>query len=114
MNHRPIEVGNAIYSMEARVDHRFREPETYNHKILRTMCAMIAPHSIVALMPTSKNLAVVVGILGDYVGMISVPADTTTFPNKDEFRWEQFFVLTKPVPIRDSVWKLLERMNHPR
>jgi hypothetical protein len=114
MNHRPNEVGDAIYAMEARVDHRFREPETDNDKILRAMCAMVAPHSIVALMPTSKTLAVVVGVLGDYVGMISVPADTTTFPNKDDFRWGQFFILTKPIPIRDSVWKLLERMSRPR
>ena len=114
MNHRPNEVGDAIYAMEARVDHRFREPETDNDKILRSMCAMVAPHSIVALMPTSKTLAVVVGILGDYVGLISVPADTSTFPNKDEFRLGQFFILTKPVPIRDSVWKLLERMTRPR
>jgi hypothetical protein len=114
MNHRPNEVGDAIYAMEARVDHRFGEPETDNDKILRVMCAMVAPHSIVALMPTSKTLAVAVGILGDYVGMISVPADTTTFPNKDEFRWGQFFILTRPVSIRDSVWKLLERMSRPR
>ena len=111
MNHRPTEVGDAIYTMEARVDHRFREPESDNDKILRAMCAIVAPHSIVALMPTSGTLAVAVGVLGDYMGMISVPADTSTFPNKDEFRWGQFFILTKPVPIRDSIWKLLEKMS---
>jgi hypothetical protein len=111
MNHRPTEVGDAIYTMEARVDHRFREPETDNDKILRAMCAIAAPHSIVALMPTSSTLAVAVGVLGDYMGMISVPADTSTFPNKDEFRCGQFFILTKPIPIRDSVWKLLEKMS---
>ena len=114
MNHRPNEVGDAIYTMEARVDHRFREPETDNDKILRAMCAIVAPHSIVALMPTSKTLAVAVGVLGDYVGMISVPADTLSFPNSEEFRWGQFFILTKPIPIRDSIWKLLERMSRPR
>jgi hypothetical protein len=111
MNHRPNEVGDTIYAMEARVDHRFREPETDNDKILRAMCAIVAPHSIVALMPTSKTLAVAVGVLGDYVGMISVPAKTNDFPNKGEFRWGQFFILTKPVAIRDSVWKLLEKMS---
>lgn len=111
MNHRPNEVGDAIYTMEARVDHRFREPETDNDKILRAMCSIVAPHSFVALMPTSGTLAVAVGILGDYMGMISVPADTKTFPNEGEFRWGQFFILTKPVPIRDSVWKLLEKMS---
>lgn len=111
MNHRPNEVGDAIYAMEARVDHRFREPETDNDKILRAMCAMVGPRSIVVLMPTSKTLAVAVGVLGDYVGMISVPADTSAFPNKDEFRWGQFIILDKPLPIRDSVWKLLEKMS---
>jgi len=111
MNHRPTEVGDAIYTMEARIDHRFREAETDNDKILRAMCTMVGPRSIVAVMPTSKTLAVAVGVLGDYMGMISVPADTRDFPNKDEFRWGQFYILTKPVPIRDSVWKLLERMS---
>lgn len=111
MNHRPTEVGEAIYTMEARVDHRFREAQTDNEKIFRAMCQIVGPHSIVAVMPTYTTLCVVVGVLGDYMGTISVPADAREFPNNDDFRWGQLYVLTKPIPIRDSVWKLLERMS---
>jgi hypothetical protein len=77
MNQRPTEVGDAIYSMKARVDHRFREPETDNDRILRAMCAAVAPRSLVALMPTSKSFSVMVGVLGDYMGMVNVSADTS-------------------------------------
>jgi hypothetical protein len=111
MNNRPTEVGEAIYTMETRVDHRFRDAETDNDKILRAMCQAVSPHSIVALMPSSTSLSVVVGVLGDYIGMISVPAETQEFPNKDDYRWGQFYLLKKPIPFRDSVWKLLEQMS---
>jgi hypothetical protein len=47
-------------------------------------------------MPSSTALSVVVGVLGDYMGMIGVPADTSEFPNKDQFRWGQFYLLRSP------------------
>jgi hypothetical protein len=39
-----------------------------------------------------------------------VPADTETFPNTGEYRQGQFFVLKKPIAIRDSIWNLREQM----
>jgi len=68
------------------------------------------PHSVIALIPNSRSLSVVVGVLGDYIGMLSVPADTETFPNTGEYRQGQFFVLKKPIAIRDSIWNLREQM----
>ena len=67
-------------------------------------------HSAVALIPNSRSLSVVVWVLGDYIGMLSVPADTKTCPNVDEYRQGQFFVLKKPIAIRDSIWNLNQRM----
>ena len=112
MNHRPTEIGDAIFEMEARIDHRFREPETDNDKVLRAMCKIVAPHSLVAVMPKSDALSIVVGVLGDYMGMVSVPADTSDFPKDEEFRWGQFYILTRPMPVRDSVWRLLEKISN--
>jgi hypothetical protein len=110
MNQRPTEMGDLLKTIEAQCDDRFLEPESINQKILRMMVTGFAPHSVIALIPNSRSLSVVVGVLGDYIGMLSVRADTKTFPNDGEFRQGQFFVLKKPNPIRDSIWNLNQRM----
>ena len=114
MNQRPNEMGETLKTIEARYDHRFREPETDNDRILRAMTSGFAPRSMVALIPNSNSLSVVVGILGYYLGMLNVPADPRRFPNADEFRMGHIIVLDKPLAIRDSVWKLLQMMSRPR
>jgi hypothetical protein len=110
MNRRPNEMGEALENIEARYDHRFREPETDEDRIRRVMVTCFGAHSVVAMIPDSSSLSVVVGILGSYLGMLSVPADTRTFPNSDEYRWGRFIALDKPIPIADSVWKLLHQI----
>lgn len=110
MNQRPTEMGDLLKTIEAQYDDRFLEPQTVNQKILRMMMTGFGPHSVIALIPNSGSLSVVVGVLGDYIGMLSVPADTKTFPNTGEYRQGQFFVLKKPIPIRDSIWKLHQQM----
>jgi hypothetical protein len=106
MNQRPTEMGDLLKTIEAQYDDRFLEPQTDNQRILRAMMTGFGPHSVIALIPSSHNLSVVVGVLGDYIGMLSVPADTQTFPNTGEYRQGQFFVLKKPTAIRDSIWNL--------
>jgi hypothetical protein len=110
MNYRTNETGVLMQTIEAKYDHRFREPETDDDAILRAMVARFAPRSMVALIPNSNSLSVMVGILGHYLGMLNVPADTRGFPNSDDFRLGHFIVLDKPLPIADSIWKLLHRM----
>jgi hypothetical protein len=110
MNQRPAEMGDVLKTIEAQYDDRFLEPESINQKILRMMMTGFGPHSVIALIPNSRSLSVVVAVLGDYIGMLSVPADTKTFPNTDEYRQGQFFVLKKPIAIRDSIWNLNQRM----
>jgi hypothetical protein len=110
MNQRPTEMGDILKTIEAQYDDRFLEPQSTNQKILRMMMTGFGPHSAIALIPNSRSLSVVVSVLGDYVGMLSVPADTKTFPNSGEFRQGQFFVLKKPIAIRDSIWNLNQLM----
>ena len=43
--------------------------------------------SVILLVPSKQNLVVSVGILGNYLAMINVPADTTTFPNEGDYEW---------------------------
>ena len=110
MNHRPTEMGDLLKMIEAQYDDRFLEPQTDNQKVLRAMITGFGPHSVIALIPNSRSLSVVVGVLGDYIGMLSVPAETKTFPNTGEYRQGQFFVLKKPIAIRDSIWNLRAQM----
>lgn len=110
MMHRPTDMGDLLKTIEAQYDDRFLEPESIDQKILRMMMTGFGPHSAVALIPSSHSLSVVVSVLGDYIGMLSVPADTKTFPNVNEYRQGQFFVLKKPMAIRDSIWNLNQRM----
>ncbi len=110
MNHRPNEMGEAAKTIEARYDHRFREPETDDDRIRRAMVTCFGARSVLALMPNSSSLSVEVGILGSYLGMLSVPADTRSLPNSDDYRWGHFIALDKPTPIADSIWKLLHKM----
>jgi hypothetical protein len=110
MNHRPNEMGETLATIGARYDQRFREPETDNDRIRRAMVTGFGARSVVALIPDSRGLSVIVGILGSYLGMLNVPADTRGFPNTDDFRWGHFIALEKPLPIADSIWKLLHKM----
>jgi hypothetical protein len=102
MNQKPIEMGDLLKTIEAQYDDRFLEPQTDNQKILRAMMTGFGPQSVIALIPNSRSLSVVVGMLGDYIGMLSVPADTKTFPNTGEYRQGEFFVLKKPSELSRS------------
>jgi hypothetical protein len=110
MNHRPNEMGEAAKTIEARYDYRFREPETDNDRIRRAMVTCFGARSVVALIPNSSSFSVEIGILGSYLGMLSVPADTRSLPNSEDYRWGHFIALDRPTPIADSIWKLLHRM----
>ena len=52
---------------------------------LRSFCSRLKG-SVVVLMPGHNCFGVAVGILGQYVGMVKVPANTTPFPNQGQYR----------------------------
>ena len=53
---------------------------------LRLYCSS-AEGSVVVLMPGDGCFGVGVGLLGEYLGMVIVPADTSEFPNEGEYSW---------------------------
>jgi hypothetical protein len=95
MNHRPTELGEAIYKMEALVDDRFSTDVSENLQVFRAICQATRPSSLIGLVPGPARFGVFVGVLGDYMGMISVPANTIGFPNEGVFRWGHVIVLDK-------------------
>jgi hypothetical protein len=110
MNHRPPEIGEAIYQMEALADDRFSTNESEELQIFRAICSAAGPRSLVGLVPGPGRLNVFVGILGDYVGMISVPADTAGFPNRELFHWGHVILLERGGPMRFSFMDALEQV----
>ena len=54
--------------------------------LLRSFCSAIRG-SVIVLMPGHGCFGVAVGILGMYVGMVNVPANTSSFPNQGDYRW---------------------------
>ena len=53
---------------------------------LRTFCSTVRG-SVVVLMPGKDCFGVAVGILGQYLAMVNVPANTDSFPNEGIFAW---------------------------
>jgi len=109
MNCRPPEIGEAIFGMEASVDDRFSTDKSEQLRIFRAMCWVVRPHSLIGLVPGPGRFAAFVGILGDYIGMISVPGDVGSFPNKDQFHWGHVIVLDEREPRGLSFREALER-----
>jgi hypothetical protein len=110
MNNRPPDLGEAIYEMEALVDDRFSTNKSEQLQVLRAMCCAAEPYSLIGLVPGPNRLAAFVGVLGDYMGMISVPADTSDFPNQDMFHWGHVIVFEREGSTRISFRNALERM----
>jgi hypothetical protein len=112
MNHRPPDI-DEIRSMEALVDDRFSGTQSDQLQRFRAMCKAAEPNSLVGLVPGHDRFTVFVGILGDYVGLINVPATTAGFPNEGAFRWGHVLVPQKGSGLsrfsfEDALLKLAE------
>lgn len=66
--------------------------------------------SVVVLAPTSTSLRVFVGVLGMYLGMVNVPADTSCFPRTGDFALGHACILSNGNVLRWSFRRLLERL----
>lgn len=78
-------------------------------EIVRGLCNSFQG-SIVMLMPTAGSLTIAVGVLGRYVGMLNVAADTKSFPNSGDYAWGHVVLLTKKRMRRCSVAALLKKV----
>ena len=78
------------------LEHLTLRVDTYLHEVppdpdssilcLRTFCSTVKG-SVVVLMPGKDCFGVAVGILGQYLAMVNVPANTESFPNEGVFAW---------------------------
>ena len=58
--------------------------------------------SVIVLIPEKERLLVSVGILGKYLALINVPADTEKFPNEGDFEWGHVLAVVDKKLLRCS------------
>lgn len=75
-------LGHLTFQAESYFDEVSQESSP-SHYFVRSFCSN-TNGSVVVLMPGPSFLGVAVGILGFFVGIIKVPANTATFPNQEE------------------------------
>ena len=84
-------------------DYLCAEPPTSDWRLrcIRDFCGKLKG-SVILLIPSEQNLVISVGILGKYLAMINVPADTTTFPNENDYEWGQVLAVIDKKLVRCS------------
>lgn len=102
------QVGDAYMPYEDRFtaladDYLSGEPSPGDRRLrcIRAFCDGLQG-SVIVLIPSKTRLTVAVGILGKYLAMINVPADTTTFPNQDDYEWGQVLAVIDKKLVRCS------------
>lgn len=75
--------------------------EAEHLNILRAMTES-AGGSCVILLPGPDSFGVVVGVLGDFMGMINMPANTTGFPNSGDYQMGHCIFLQDGQMVRRS------------
>lgn len=87
MNHPSGATTDRLSGVEAQVDSLFYQTKSPKLEAMRRLCKASQPYSLVALVPSSNRFSAFVGVLGDYIGMLSVPADGSKLPNEGAYRW---------------------------
>lgn len=78
-------------------------------RCLRQLCRAAQRSSVVCLVPGSRAFTVAVGILGNYMGLLTVPAETKDFPRSDSYDLGHVVVSQGGQLMRFSFRKALER-----
>jgi hypothetical protein len=107
MNYDPSN-SNGCEGIEARVDDRFSESVNADLQIFRMICRASEPYSIVGFAHSNNRFGVFVGILGDYIGLIHVPAAMEGFPKDGDHQMGHVIQLKNPEITCGSMKKTLE------
>ncbi len=76
-------------------------PKNWRLRCIRKFCDGIRG-SVVVLIPQKERLLVAVGILGKYLALINVPANTEKFPNEGDFEWGHVLAVVDKKLLRCS------------
>ncbi|NBD20962.1 hypothetical protein GTZ97_09800 [Aquabacterium fontiphilum] len=93
MNRSLKELRDTLKNFETLVDTDLQSENQPQVQIFRKICELASPYSVVGLVPSKNRLAVFVGVLGRYVGMLNAPAFTDELPHEGDFDLGQVIYL---------------------
>jgi hypothetical protein len=99
---------NGHEGVEPRIDDRFNESPNEEVQIFRALCKASEPYSIVGFAHSNNRFGIFVGVLGDYIGTIHVPAVMEGFPTHGEHQMGHLIQLQRPGFTRVSMKRALE------
>ena len=77
-------------------------------EIYKGICKSLTKGSCVGIVPSDSSMSIFTGILGCYIGTISVEADTRCFKNEGPYYWGHFMWPLNGKLVRTSYKRLLE------
>lgn len=110
MNHDLRNSPSQVITISTRVDDRFNQDENPDLEVFRMLCGKLGNSSVVGLVPGPENIGIFVGVLGHYMGMLNVPANTESFPAEGEYDLGHVVCLQNGNIVRVSFRRAIERM----
>lgn len=81
----------------------FEEIKTY-----KKICTTFSNYSCIGIVPSNKHLTFFTSILGQYIGMIRVEANTKEFPNEGSYSWGHFICPVNNQLGRTSYYRVIQ------
>ena len=97
-------------SVKARVDsylHDMPSDNNWELLVLRQFCTN-AEGSVVVLLPGANFFQITVGILGQFIATINVPANTNSFPNEADYHWGHVMLVKEGTLSRTSWFQCMK------
>jgi hypothetical protein len=100
-----------IKNIVTTVDHQFSDDKSPYIQAFRFVSSIVGNSSCIGLIPRDKCIAVFVGILGQYIGLVDFPCDTSKIPNNGIHNWGTFICLQEKRPIISSWSRMVSRIG---
>ena len=97
--------------MGTRADDWLRADDNPDLGVFRLLSRGYGDSSVVGLVPTQRSVTIFVGVLGMYVGLLDVPADTTEFPLRGMHDLGHVMVLREGKIERQSLRNALRMLD---
>jgi len=83
-------------------------------KIYKQICKMIGDYSCIGIVHSNNHITIFTGILGVYIGMIRVEANTKEFPNEGKYSWGHFMSAVNGKLCRTSYYSVIQVLNEQK
>lgn len=100
-----------IRNLQTSVDYQYSNDKSPYLQAFKLVTSIVSNSSCVGLVPFNKSLVVFVGILGQYIGMVNVPCNSSKFPNDGINEWGTFICIQDKKPIICSWKRIVTRIG---